>query len=470
MAKALPRNAELADQLDLLADVSEILGEESFKIIAYRRAAARIRETPSPVAELALAGRAKELPASARRSRRRCARSPSRARSRPSRRRERVPEGVVDFLRLPGVGQDRGPHLDPARRDDPGRASGRGRGGRLRGLSGMGARSGRRSSPHSPQGRAGRSRPRARACSASRCPRSHVSSRSSRASGGDRGVRGGQREASPRDGARPRPDRHFDRPGGSHRGLLRGVPGSRRSSRAVTRRRRSGAPGAPARPPVVPPECYGTCSSTSRARRTTTSSCVRAQRRGLSISEYGVTVVESDEVVTHASEEELYEYLGYQPIPPELREGNDELAAARKGALPRLVELADLVGELHCHSTWSADGRDSIEEMARTAGPWPALPVRDRPLALPPQRPARGPVAGDRGGARADRLFASSAGSRRTSARTARSTCRTTSSRSSTGWSRRCTRPSSAARPSAFSPRSTTRTSTVSDTSRGGSS
>jgi len=56
MARTLPRNAELADQLDLLADISEILGEESFRVIAYRRAATRIRETPSPVAELALAG------------------------------------------------------------------------------------------------------------------------------------------------------------------------------------------------------------------------------------------------------------------------------------------------------------------------------------------------------------------------------------------------------------------------------
>ena len=62
MAKALPRNAELADQLDLLADLSEILEEQSFKVIAYRRAATRIRESAVPIAELALEGKAKELP------------------------------------------------------------------------------------------------------------------------------------------------------------------------------------------------------------------------------------------------------------------------------------------------------------------------------------------------------------------------------------------------------------------------
>ena len=62
MPTTLPRNGELADQLDLLADLSEILDEESFKVIAYRRAAGRIREYPLPVADLALDGKAKELP------------------------------------------------------------------------------------------------------------------------------------------------------------------------------------------------------------------------------------------------------------------------------------------------------------------------------------------------------------------------------------------------------------------------
>ena len=62
MPQTLPRNGELADQLDLLADLSEILDEESFKVIAYRRAAGRIRESPLPIAELALDGKAKELP------------------------------------------------------------------------------------------------------------------------------------------------------------------------------------------------------------------------------------------------------------------------------------------------------------------------------------------------------------------------------------------------------------------------
>ncbi|MGH3076655.1 MAG: helix-hairpin-helix domain-containing protein, partial [Gaiellaceae bacterium] len=105
MAKTLPRNADLADQLDLLADLSEILGEESFKIIAYRRAAGRIRETPSSVAELALKGRAKELPGIGRTIEEKVREVVEEGEIQAlKRRRERVPVGVVDFLRLPGVG------------------------------------------------------------------------------------------------------------------------------------------------------------------------------------------------------------------------------------------------------------------------------------------------------------------------------------------------------------------------------
>src|SRR5262249_46276200 len=61
MATTLPRNADVADQLDLLADLSEIRGDDSFRVSAYRRAAQRVRETSAPVADLALDGRAKDL-------------------------------------------------------------------------------------------------------------------------------------------------------------------------------------------------------------------------------------------------------------------------------------------------------------------------------------------------------------------------------------------------------------------------
>jgi DNA polymerase (family 10) len=92
-----------------------------------------------------------------------------------------------------------------------------------------------------------------------------------------------------------------------------------------------------------------------------------AVRRGFSISEYGVTLSESGEVVAHADEESLYAFLGYTYVPPELRENAGELEAARERSLPNLVQTGDLRGDLHAHSTWSQDGTASIEEMALAA-------------------------------------------------------------------------------------------------------
>lgn len=62
------------------------------------------------------------------------------------------------------------------------------------------------------------------------------------------------------------------------------------------------------------------------------------------------------------TEEEFYAALGLPYIPPEIREGEDELEAARRGRLPQLVSRADIRGDLHMHTTWS-DGRDSTEAM-----------------------------------------------------------------------------------------------------------
>jgi DNA polymerase (family 10) len=119
---------------------------------------------------------------------------------------------------------------------------------------------------------------------------------------------------------------------------------------------------------VVPPESYGDLlQHFTGSKEHNVALREDAQRRGLSVSEYGVTVVETGEVRTFRDEHELYAFLGYTFIPPELREDAGELEAAREGRLPVLVELGDLRGEMHCHSTWSADGKATIEEMAVAA-------------------------------------------------------------------------------------------------------
>jgi len=103
-----------------------------------------------------------------------------------------------------------------------------------------------------------------------------------------------------------------------------------------------------------------------------------AVRRGLHVSEYGILEDESGETLRCATEEEVYERLGYAWIPPELREGRGELEAAAKGKLPRLIELSDLRGDLHCHTTLS-DGRHTLEQMAQEAlrRGWEYLAVTD---------------------------------------------------------------------------------------------
>ena len=91
-----------------------------------------------------------------------------------------------------------------------------------------------------------------------------------------------------------------------------------------------------------------------------------AVARGLSVSEHGITESESGDVQTCATEAEVYKRLGYEYVEPELREGRGELKAAREGKLPDLVEIGDIRGDLHSHTTLS-DGRNSLEEMAEAA-------------------------------------------------------------------------------------------------------
>jgi DNA polymerase (family 10) len=88
-----------------------------------------------------------------------------------------------------------------------------------------------------------------------------------------------------------------------------------------------------------------------------------AVQRGFSVSEHGIKETESGETTTCETEAEVYAKLGYEYIEPELREGRGELKAAREGKLPTLVELGDVRGDLHAHTTLS-DGRNSLDEMA----------------------------------------------------------------------------------------------------------
>ncbi len=92
----------------------------------------------------------------------------------------------------------------------------------------------------------------------------------------------------------------------------------------------------------------------------------RGHRQKLKLSEYGITDLESGVMEKFTTEEGFYGRLELQFIPPELREGQWEVEMAEQNAIPRLIELGDLKGDLHVHTDWS-DGHDSIEAMALAA-------------------------------------------------------------------------------------------------------
>jgi DNA polymerase (family X) len=92
----------------------------------------------------------------------------------------------------------------------------------------------------------------------------------------------------------------------------------------------------------------------------------RAVKKGLSVSEHGIKNTETGKVQQHRTEAAVYKRLGLSYIEPELREGRGEIRAAAEDKLPKLIELGDIRGDLHSHTTLS-DGKNTLEEMALAA-------------------------------------------------------------------------------------------------------
>lgn len=95
----------------------------------------------------------------------------------------------------------------------------------------------------------------------------------------------------------------------------------------------------------------------------------RANSRGYTLNEYRLAPKDgsdAEEPPTFADEQALYEFLGLDYIQPELRENSGEVEAAESGDLPRLIELENLRGTFHNHTT-ASDGKNTLEEMANAA-------------------------------------------------------------------------------------------------------
>jgi DNA polymerase (family X) len=118
---------------------------------------------------------------------------------------------------------------------------------------------------------------------------------------------------------------------------------------------------------VLPPERWGTLllyftgskDHNVRLRE-------RALKQGLTLNEHAFTPLEGGDEIVCATEEDVYHVLGLPYIPPALREDRGEIEAALKGELPELIQLSDIIADVHMHSTWS-DGKMTILEMARAA-------------------------------------------------------------------------------------------------------
>src|SRR3954463_9692624 len=368
MARALPRNVDVADQLDLLADLLEIEGEASFRVLAYRKAATRIRETAGSVAGLALNGRAKDLQGIGKTIEEKIVQVVEDGEMHAlTKRKKIIPPEVVSFMRLPGLGPKTAARiwreLGVTTVDEVKHAAGQ---ERLRTPAGLGAKTEERilkalaEKKEEPSDRRLLGDGLGALLAVVSVLRQHPAAVEVSEAGSARRRRETFRDldiiATATD-AEALID-YFTKLKWvievAAKGPTKATVLSNEGLRFDLR--------------VVPPESYGNLlQHFTGSMEHNVAMREDAVRRGLSISEYGVTTVETGEVFKTEDEDALYEFLGYQPIPPELRENAGELEAARRHALPELVQLGDVRGDLHTHTHWSADGKNTLEEMVAAA-------------------------------------------------------------------------------------------------------
>jgi DNA polymerase (family 10) len=358
---------DVAEQLELLADLLEIEGEASFRVLAYRRAATRIRETAGSVAELALAGRAKELQGIGKTIEEKIVQVVEDGEMHAlTKRKKIIPPEVVSFMRLPGLGPKTAARiwqeLGVTTIEELKRAAEQ---EQLRTLAGLGAKTEERilkalaEKKQEPSDRRLLGDGLGALLAVVEVLQEHPAAVKVSEAGSAR-----RRKETFRDldiiATAKNPEALIDYftelkwvievvAKGATKATVLSNEGLRFDLR------------------VVPPESYGNLlQHFTGSKDHNVALRERAVKDGLSVSEYSITVVETGEEQKFAEEEQVYERLGYQFIPPELRENSGELDAARKGELPQLVDLGDLKGDLHTHTSYS-DGRDSLEQMALAA-------------------------------------------------------------------------------------------------------
>jgi DNA polymerase (family 10) len=364
----LPRNDELAEQLELLADLSELEGADSFRVLAYRRAATRIRETGGPVAQMALEGKAKSLSGIGKTIEDKIVEVVELGEMKAlTKRKAIIPAEVVKFMRLPGLGPKTArriwQELGVTTLDELKAAA---EGERLRALAGLGAKSEEKilkalaetpKDPRESRRLLGEGLPAVLAVVS--VLREHPAAVKVSEAGSVRRRRETFRDldiiATSTDA--PALIDYFTK--------LRWVADV--VAKGDTKATVISNDGLRFDLRVVPPESYGNLlQHFTGSKEHNVALREDAVRRGFSVSEYGITTVETGDVASFEDEEAVYAHLGYAWVPPELRENGGELEAARNGTLPTLLERSDLRGDLHSHSTWS-DGKGTLAAMAEAA-------------------------------------------------------------------------------------------------------
>ena len=362
------RNGEIAEAFEELASLYELDGAVVYRVVAYRNAAKAIREAGVSVAELARQGRVTELAGVGKTIAEKIDALLADG-SIPSadKLKARIPSGLVAVTQIPGLGPKRArllhEHLGVNSLDDLRRVA---EDGSLKDVPGFGAKAEENVREALAAGADGRPRERlllSKALAAGEeivaALRDHPAALRVELAG------------SARRGAETVKDLDIVAASSDPAALVAAFaalhavdevsgPGEA-GARGVTHS------GLPVDLRIVPEEAFGSLlQHFTGSGRHNEALRTEAVRRGLHVSEYGIADDESGDMRPCATEEEVYERLGMSFVAPELRENRGELEAARRRQLPDLIELGDLRGDLHMHTTLS-DGRNTLEQMVAGA-------------------------------------------------------------------------------------------------------
>jgi DNA polymerase (family X) len=372
-ARRLPSNGELAGLFQTIADYLALDGQSTYRILAYQRAAAVVRDHPVSVADMAVGGELRQLPGVGQAIEAKVLEYISTGKVRfLEDLRERFPEGLLEVMALPGMGPKKTSLVwQSASVGDLRDLERACRERRIRGLPGMGEKTEARilQTLETRAARAetgGGAAPRRllavvepQAAHLVETLRAHPAVAAADYAGSVR-----RRRPTVRDidivVASAEPARVMD--------FFAGLPQLEQiDEQGETKLSGKSHTGLAVDLRVVPLESYGNLlQHLTGSAEHNVALRGHAQRRGYKISEYNVAHLESGRLVTCATETEVYELVGLRYIPPELRENQGEIEAAEKGLLPELIQIRDIRGDLHVHSDWT-DGRASLEQMALAA-------------------------------------------------------------------------------------------------------